>query len=116
MAKYYKQIIIVALFIWCAFQWVNNQELTDDISVQKEKVKAAEITIENLNLKISTLELDKEKLSGQVIILNSEITRTKSRILIIQKQRDEKINSIDNLTDAQLQQFFTDRYNSRSTK
>lgn len=114
--KHYPHILIGILALVIIWQWNDNRDLTDSIATERANLKNAQRTIDNLTEQVKVLEIDRKRLSGQIIVLDREIKASKERITIIQKQKNEKINSVDHLTDSELQQFFASRYNGRNSK
>jgi peptidoglycan hydrolase CwlO-like protein len=62
----------------------------------------------NINKQID-IKIDSVK--ENVISITKEIHHIDNTITIIKKQTDEKINNIDKFSNAELEFFFTNRYN-----
>ena len=110
MRNYIPHIIITILFIAIVFQCTDQISLTEQVAVEKQKVKGFEKEITVLNTNVKILNIEKDSLNIKVKNLDLELSKTKKEILTIRKKRDEKINVINSYNAGQLQQFFTERY------
>ena len=82
-----------------------------------EKVK-----IDSLNLMIKEIELEQKKLDSTIQGYNEKIDEVDNHIGKIKGQKTivkeiyhEKINSVDKLTTPELDSFFSNRYNKKSS-
>jgi cell division protein FtsL len=88
--------------------------LTPDVKMLESQQKR----INDLNYLIIQKEKEQKKLSveianfnAQIKILDSNINRIKGEKIIIKEIYYEKVNNVDNYTDAQLDSFLAKRYN-----
>jgi len=88
--------------------------LTPDVKMLENQQKR----INDLNYLIIQKEKEQKKLSveianfnAQIKILDSNINRIKGEKIIIKEIYYEKVNNVDNYTDAQLDSFLAKRYN-----
>ena len=88
--------------------------LTPDVKMLESQQKR----INDLNYLIIQKEKEQKKLSveianfnTQIKILDSNINRIKGEKIIIKEIYYEKVNNVDNYTDAQLDSFLAKRYN-----
>lgn len=73
--------------------------------------------LDSLNVSIKKIESQNEYLEGritdfnaQIIEVDNNIQNIKGQKTIIKEYYHEKINNVDKLTDAELDSFFTNRY------
>lgn len=78
--------------------------------------------IADLEKKVDSLHSENESLSIELTTLESKLTKydkevdsLENSIVTIKRKTDEKIRNVRNLTLSELQSFFTERYNTRST-
>ena len=88
--------------------------LTPDVKMLESQQKR----INDLNYLIIQKEKEQKKLSveianfnAQIKILDSNISKIKGEKIIIKEIYYEKVNNVDNYTDAQLDSFLAKRYN-----
>ena len=111
LVKYYKEIIafFVGLFIlyWVIYFTTPKNQMSELNKYKIEQIdnKIGEIKVSQEKLDSSIIQLNKELVS-----LNKTISTIKNQKIIIKEIYNEKINSVDKLTDVQLDSFFTNRY------
>jgi hypothetical protein len=74
-----------------------------DFTVLNDKINSLHSVNENLTIEINTL-------TTQILVLDQEISKQDSKIVILKKQTNEKVNNVDSYRYDELEQFFTERY------
>jgi F0F1-type ATP synthase membrane subunit b/b' len=109
--KYYKVIIGIVLGLFILYWFIyfttpkNQMSEVDKYKIQLIDEKITEINKSQKKLDSNILELKKE-----LVGLNKTISTIKKEKIIIKEVYDKKINRVDELNDAQLDSFFTNRY------
>jgi small nuclear ribonucleoprotein (snRNP)-like protein len=87
--------------------------LTPNVKMSAEQVQK----LDSLNNSINNLETHNEYLEGRISDFNAQMNVVDNNILNIKGQKTiikeyyhEKISNVDKLTDAELDSFFTNRY------
>jgi archaellum component FlaC len=100
-------VIIGALVGWNIF--TTNSIKTD--------VKGYEKKIENIGVKIDSSTVINKRIDNKVgevkenvEIISNDIRHIDKNIIVIKKQTNEKVNSVDNIPDSELELFFTNKY------
>ena len=78
-------------------------EYNSKIEVLNDKINSLHNVNEDLTLEINVL-------TNQILALDQEISKQDSKIVILKKQTNEKVNNVDSYRDDELKQFFTERY------
>ena len=78
-------------------------EYNSKIEVLNDKINSLHNVNEDLTLEINVL-------TNQILALDQEISKQDSKIVILKKQTNEKVNNVDSYRDDELEQFFTERY------
>ena len=74
-------------------------------------LKAAKISNQDESTNINDgLEYKIDTLNQQVVKLDKEIDKQDKKIVTLKYKVNEKINSVDNFNDDELERFFTERY------
>jgi len=81
-----------------------------DVKKYEAEIKALNIVIDSARTKNEQLKVEIDNFQQVVADANKKINNLNNRIYIIKKETDEKINSINNLNNDELYQFFADRY------
>jgi hypothetical protein len=100
-------VIIGALVGWNIF--TTNSIKTD--------VKGYEKKIENIGVKIDSSNVVNKNINDKVVevkenveIITNDIRHIDKNIIVIKKQTNEKVNSVDDIPDSELELFFTNKY------
>ena len=107
-----KDNIILLVIIGALVGW--NIFTTNSI---KTDVKGYEKKIENIGVKIDSSNVVNKNINDKVgevkenvEIITNDIRHIDKNITVIKKQTNEKVNSVDNIPDSELELFFTNKY------
>ncbi len=107
-----KDNIILLVIIGALVGW--NIFTTNSI---KTDVKGYEKKIENIGVKIDSSNVVNKHINDKVgevkenvEIITNDIRHIDKNIIVIKKQTNEKVNSVDNIPDSELELFFTNKY------
>ena len=107
-----KDNIILLVIIGALVGW--NIFTTNSI---KTDVKGYEKKIENIGVKIDSSNVVNKNINDKVVevkenveIITNDIRHIDKNITVIKKQTDEKVNSVDDIPDSELELFFTNKY------
>jgi archaellum component FlaC len=113
-----KDSIILLIIIGALVGW--NIFTTNSI---KTDVKGYEKKIENIGVKIDSSNVVNKKIDENigdvkenVEIITNDIRHIDKNIIVIKKQTNEKVNSVDNIPDSELELFFTNKYEQSTPK
>jgi hypothetical protein len=107
-----KDSIILLVIIGALVGW--NIFTTNSI---KTDVKGYEKKIENIGVKIDSSNVVNKNINDKVVevkenveIITNDIRHIDKNIIVIKKQTNEKVNSVDDIPDSELELFFTNKY------
>jgi archaellum component FlaC len=107
-----KDSIILLVIIGALVGW--NIFTTNSI---KTDVKGYEQKIENIGVKIDSSNVVNKNINDKVgevkenvEIITNDIRHIDKNIIVIKKQTNEKVNSVDDIPDSELELFFTNKY------
>jgi hypothetical protein len=107
-----KDSIILLVIIGALVGW--NIFTTNSI---KTDVKGYEKKIENIGVKIDSSNVVNKHINDKVgevkenvEIITNDIRHIDKNIIVIKKQTNEKVNSVDDIPDSELELFFTNKY------
>ena len=107
-----KDNIILLVIIGALVGW--NIFTTNSI---KTDVKGYEKKIENIGVKIDSSNVVNKNINDKVgevkenvEIITNDIRHIDKNITVIKKQTEEKVNSVDDIPDSELELFFTNKY------
>jgi peptidoglycan hydrolase CwlO-like protein len=105
-------ILLIVVLILLIYIILSHKNIRTDITKYNTKIDSIGNHIDsmiNTNKNINGRVL---KLDTQINEINTDISDVQKNIIIIKKQTDEKINNVDNYNFSDLNNFFTDRYDS----
>lgn len=94
----------VAWMIW------GQPKINVDIESYELKIQLLEQKIDSINTQNNVLKLEADSLYLRITSYDQEIKKLNSRIYVIKKQTEQKLNAVDSMFDDELQQFFANRY------
>ena len=100
-------IVIVLILIGYAFL---KKDKPDYVKGYNDKIEALEAKIDSLHSKNDILVTESDSLKHQIISYNNEIKQLNSRIYVIKKQTQQKVNNVDSFGNDELEKFFAERY------
>jgi len=102
----YSIIVILSLTL-IYFLFLGNEKYVEDYNLKIEALEAKVDSLHNIN---DGLEYKIDTLNQQIVTLDKEIDKQDKRIVTLKYKVNEKINSVDNFNDDELERFFTERY------
>jgi peptidoglycan hydrolase CwlO-like protein len=110
-----KQNILLAIIIVLAlFNIFNTNSIKTDVKGYKDKIEAIQIKVDSAKVVNQKIDTKIDSVSEKVVLITKEIHNIDNTITTIKNETNEKINSIDRLSNNELEQFFTNRYNKNS--
>lgn len=94
----------VAWMIW------GQKPIEVDVKPYEDRITRLEQKVDSLHTENTHLEVQSDSLRLRIENSTKRITNLKYRIYVIKKETQAKLDSINNYTGNELQQFFTDRY------
>jgi len=113
-----KQNILLAIIIGLVlFNIFNTNSVRTDVKGYKDKIEAIQVKVDSAKTVNKKIDTKIDSVSNKVVSITKEIHQIDNRITTIKIRTNEKVNDIDKLSNAELEQFFTNRYNKNlSTK
>jgi septal ring factor EnvC (AmiA/AmiB activator) len=100
-------LIAVGLLLYNIF---TTGSVETNIKGYKKEIKRLQTKIDSAHTVNKKLNLKIDSVFTSVNTITKEITLIDRDIKIIRKNTNEKVNTIDNLSNVELEQFFTSRY------
>jgi chromosome segregation ATPase len=100
--------IVAGLLVYLVF---TTNGIKTDIKSYKDKIELIQTKVDSAQTVNKQIDTKIDSVKQNVISITKEIHHIDNTITIIKKQTDEKINNIDKFSNAELEFFFTNRYN-----
>ena len=100
--------IVAALLVYLIF---TTNGIKTDIKGYKDKIETIQIKVDSAQTVNKQIDTKIDSVKENVISITKEIHHIDNTVTIVKKQTDEKINTVDKFSNAELEFFFTNRYN-----
>jgi len=100
-------IIIVGLVGWNIF---TTNTIRTDVKGYQKKIDNIQTKIDSSNIVNKNIDTKIGDVKENVTTITNQIHHIDKNITVIKKQTNEKVNSVDNIPDSELELFFTNKY------
>jgi hypothetical protein len=100
-------VIIGALVGWNIF---TTNSIKTDVKGYEKKIESIGVKIDSSNVVNKNINDKVGEVKENVEIITNDIRHIDKNITVIKKQTDEKVNSVDDIPDSELELFFTNKY------
>jgi peptidoglycan hydrolase CwlO-like protein len=100
-------VIVGGLVGWNIF--ITNTIKTD-VTGYEEKIESIGVKIDSSNVINKNIDNKVGEVKENVEIISNDILHIDKNITVIKKQTNEKVNSVDDIPDSELELFFTNKY------
>ena len=100
-------LIIVVLAAWNIF---TTNSIKTDIAGYKAQIESLQIKVDSAQAVNNVIDIKIDSVKEKVVHITEEINHIDNNITVIKKQTNEKVNSVDDIPDSELELFFTNKY------
>ena len=100
-------VIIGALVGWNIF---TTNSIKTDVKGYEKKIENIGVKIDSSNVVNKNINDKVSEVKENVEIITNDIRHIDKNIIVIKKQTNEKVNSVDDIPDSELELFFTNKY------
>jgi septal ring factor EnvC (AmiA/AmiB activator) len=105
-------LIIVILICWNLF---NTNSIRTDVKGYKAEIELLQTKVDSAQTVNKQIDTKIDSVKTTVVSITKEIHQIDKSITIIKNQTDEKTNTVDKFSNAELEFFFTNRYNESNS-
>jgi septal ring factor EnvC (AmiA/AmiB activator) len=110
-----KQNVLLGIIIVLAlYNIINTNGIKTDVKAYKDKIESLQTKVDSAQVVDKNISTKIDSVKENVISITKEIQHIDNTITIVKNQTNEKVNNIDKLSNAELEQFFTSRYNENN--
>jgi peptidoglycan hydrolase CwlO-like protein len=106
-------VIIAVLVGWNIFM---TNTIKTDVKGYEKKIDLIQTKVDSAKVINKQIDDKVGEVKENVTTITNEIHHIDKNITVIKKQTDEKVNSVDNIPDSELELFFTNKYEQPTTK
>ena len=106
-----QDILLIIVLVLVGYNIFTTNSVRTDVKGYKDKIESIQTKIDSakvVNVKIDT-KVDSVK--QNIVTISKEIHHIDNTITIVKNQTNEKANSAGKFSNAELEQFFSSRYN-----
>lgn len=100
--------IVAALLVYLIF---TTNGIKTDIKGYKNNIENIQVKIDSAQVVNKQIDKKIDTVQTKVTTVNEEIRHIDKTIITVKQQTNEKVANINNLSNAELEQFFSSRYN-----
>jgi seryl-tRNA synthetase len=100
-------IIIGGLIGWNIF---TTNSIKTDVNGYEKKIESLQTKIDSAKIVNKEIGNNVSDVKENVKTITTEIHKIDKNITIVKNKTNEKVNSVDNIPDNELEQFFTNKY------
>ena len=104
--------IVAGLLLYLIF---TTNGIKTDIKQYKDKIESIQIKVDSAQVVNKQIDTKIDSVKENVVAITKEIHHIDNTITIVKNQTNEKINTVDKFSNAELEFFFTNRYNESNT-
>jgi peptidoglycan hydrolase CwlO-like protein len=104
--------IIIVLAAWNIF---TTNSIRTDVKGYEQRIDLVQTKIDSAQVINKQIDVKIDSVKENVVSITKEIHHIDNTITIVKNQTDEKINTVDKFSNAELEFFFTNRYNESNS-
>jgi predicted Holliday junction resolvase-like endonuclease len=104
-------IIVIVLAAWNIF---TTNSIKTDVKAYKEKIESIQTEVDSAQVVNKEIDKKVSEVKENVVTITKEVEHIDNNLTIVKNNTHEKVTIIDTYSDAELEFFFTNRYNQNS--
>jgi peptidoglycan hydrolase CwlO-like protein len=101
-------IIVIVLSAWNIF---TTNSIKTDVKAYKEKIESIQTEVDSAQVVNKEIDKKVSEVKENVVTITKEVEHIDNNLTIVKNNTHEKVTIIDTYSDAELEFFFTNRYN-----
>ncbi len=110
-----QNILLVIIIILAVYNIFNIRRIKTDVRGYKENIENIQKNIDSSKTVNTKIGVKIDSVKQKVVTIDREIHHIDKTITIVKEKTNEKTNSINKLSNPELEHFFTNRYNPSIT-
>ena len=115
MFKDKQNILLILVVVLIGYSIFNTNSIRTDVKGYKAEIELLQTKADSAKVVNQQIDTKIDSVKQNVVSITKEIHHIDNTITIIKKQTDEKINTVNKFSNAELEFFFTNRYNQGNT-
>jgi len=110
-----QNLLLVLVIVLIGYNIFTTSSIRTDVEGYKAKIESIQTKVDSAQVVNKQIDTKIDSVKENVISITKEIHHIDNTITIVKKQTDEKINTVDKFSNAELEFFFTNRYNESNS-
>jgi septal ring factor EnvC (AmiA/AmiB activator) len=106
---------LVLVIVLIGYNIFTTNNIRTDVKGYEARIESVQTKIDSAQVINKQIDVKIDSVKENVISITKEIHHIDNTITIVKKQTDEKINTVDKFSNAELEFFFTNRYHQGNT-
>ena len=111
MFKDKQTLLLILVVVLIGYNIFNTNSIRTDVKGYKATIELLQTKVDSAKVANQQIDIKIDSVKENVVSITKEIHHIDNTITIVKKQTDEKINTVDKFSNAELEFFFTNRYN-----
>ena len=104
-------ILLIILIVLAAWNIFTTNGIKTDVKSYKEKIDGIQIEVDSAQVVNKEIDNKISEVKENVVTITKEVEHIDNNLTIVKNNTHEKVTIIDTYSDAELEFFFTNRYN-----
>jgi peptidoglycan hydrolase CwlO-like protein len=110
-----QNLLLVIVIVLIGYNIFTTNSIRTDVKGYEQRIDSVQTKIDSAQVINKQIDVKIDSVKENVISITKEIHHIDNTITIVKKQTDEKINTVDKFSNAELEFFFTNRYHQGNT-
>ncbi len=109
-----QNVLLILIIFLIGYNLFTTRGIKTDVKQYKDKIELLQTKVDSAQVVDKTITNKIDSVKENVVAITKEIHYIDNKLTIVKNQTNEKVDSIDRLSNVELEQFFTSRYNENS--
>jgi septal ring factor EnvC (AmiA/AmiB activator) len=110
-----QNLLLVIVIVLIGYNIFTTNSIRTDVKGYEARIDSVQTKIDSAQVINKQIDVKIDSVKENVISITKEIHHIDNTITIVKKQTDEKINTVDKFSNAELEFFFKNRYHQGNT-
>jgi chromosome segregation ATPase len=106
-----QNLLLVIVIVLIGYSIFNTNSIRTDVKGYKAEIELLQTKVDSAKTVNKQIDTKIDSVKEKVVSISKEIHHIDNTITIVKNQTDEKVNNASKFSNAELEQFFSSRYN-----
>lgn len=110
-----QNVLLIIILVLIGYNIFTTSSVRTDVKGYKDKIESIQTKIDSAKIVNTKIDTKIDSVKQNIVTISKEIHHIDNTITIVKNQTNEKANSAGKFSNAELEQFFSSRYNKSFT-